>query len=228
MIKNIFLDLDDTIFDFKACERRALSAALNSFDLRYSDSDLADYSEINDRMWKALEKGEITREELKTKRFKVFLARYSTAPDEHTFADRYMERLSRTSDLIPGARDVLKILSEKYDVYAVTNGYEFTQCGRIASANIGGFFKEIFISQRIGAVKPEKEFFDYCASRIPAFSLSETVLIGDSLTSDIAGGKAYGLFTVWYNPAGRSAPTAFSPDREIDSLFDLPDLLASL
>lgn len=228
MIKTVLLDLDDTIFDFKACERQALAVALSSFSILYEDADLSDYSRINDAMWKLLEKGEITREELKTKRFRIFLSRYLDPPSPEEFAERYMEKLSWTSALEPGARELLEELSRSYSLYAVTNGYEQTQNGRLRSAGIGSYFKEIFISQRIGAVKPKKEFFDYCVSRIPDFSLAESVLIGDSLTSDIAGGNAYGLFTIRYNPLGGSDHPEILPDREVASLAEIPSLLKTL
>ena len=87
MVKRVLLDLDDTIFDFKACERQALSLTLSSYSLFYVDADLADYSKINDEMWKLLERGEIKREELKIKRFERFLSRYSDAPDALEFAE---------------------------------------------------------------------------------------------------------------------------------------------
>lgn len=228
MIRTILLDLDDTIFDFKACERQALSCALDFFHLSYTDDDLADYSRINDGMWKMLERGEIKREDLKTRRFSLFLSRYADPPSAEDFAEKYMQMLSRTSTLEPHAREVLSALSSKYAVYAVTNGYEFTQRGRIASAEIGGYFRNIFISQEVGAVKPKKEFFDYCVAHIPDFHLAETVLIGDSLTSDIAGGNAYGLFTIRYNPSGKKDESTVIPDREVSSLTELIPLLESL
>ena len=195
MLKNVLLDLDDTIFDFKACERKALSFNLDSFGIVYASDDLSDYSCINDKMWKLFEKGEITRDALMTRRFEIFLSRFTNPPSAEVFADGYMQALSQTAVLIEGAEDVLRLLSEKYDLYAVTNGYVRTQVGRIRISGIGRYFKEVFISERVGAVKPKKEFFDYCAKHIPDFSLKESVLIGDSPTSDIRGGKAYGLFT---------------------------------
>ena len=228
MIKNVFLDLDDTIFDFKACEKQGLSAALRSFSLPYQESDISAYSEINDRMWKLLEKGEITRDELMTRRFRLFLERYPDPPTPEVFAEKYMQELSRTSALIDGAKEVLGILSDRYDLYAVTNGYERTQRGRIESSGIGTYFRQIFISQLVGAVKPKKEFFDYCAAHIDGFRLSETVLIGDSPTSDIAGGNAYGLFTIRYNPAKLPDPEGILPNKTVSSLYEIPILLASL
>ena len=228
MIKTILLDLDDTIFDFKECERQALSATLVSFNLDFQKEDLSDYSEINEKMWKLLEKGEINREELKIKRFELFLSRYPSPPSAERFAEGYMTSLSNTSSLIDGAKEVLTFLSGKYDLYAVTNGYERTQYGRIRASGIGMYFKDIFISEKVGAAKPKKAFFDYCVAHIPGFSFSESVLIGDSPTSDIAGGKAYGLFTIRYNPTGAPNPEDAIPDREYSSLSELPALLRTL
>ena len=228
MVKRILIDLDDTIFDFKACEKQALSSALTEFGLIYNENDLNEYSRINDLMWKALEKGEITREDLRVRRFEIFLERFVEPIDARSFSDLYMDHLSKTNVLINGARKLLSYLSERYDLYAVTNGYEYTQRGRIESANIGGYFRQIFISQCIGAVKPMKEFFDYCAHSIPDFSLRDTVLIGDSPTSDISGAKAYGILSIRYNPAHLPNPSSAIPDREVESLSEIPSLLESL
>ena len=228
MIKTVLLDLDDMIFDFKECERQALAKALAGFFLAFSPNDLSEYSQINDRMWKMLERGEITREELKTKRFEVFLSRYSSPPDAMSFAARYMQELSQTSALIDGARSLLEHLSQTYDLYAVTNGYEFTQMGRMKSADILKYFKKVFISENIGVPKPKKEYFDRCVAEIPGFCIKNTVIIGDSPTSDIAGGKAYGLFTIRFNPHGDPNPPTAIPDREVRSLGELAELLASL
>lgn len=228
MITTVLMDLDDTIFDFKACERQAISTNLNEFDVEYSAEDLSDYSVINDRMWKKLERGEITRDQLRTERFRVFLSRYDRQIDSSVFADRYMENLSKTSELIDGARELLIYLSAHYALYAVTNGYVRTQVGRIRHADIEKYFDEIFISQRIGADKPRKEFFDYCASHIPNFCLKNTVLIGDSLTSDIKGGKEYGLFTIRYDPKGDVSEDGICPDRVVRSLSEIPSLLSEI
>ena len=229
MIKAVFLDLDDTIFDFKACEKLALSSTLSHFSLSFTEQDLFEYSQINDKMWKLLERGEISRETLRIKRFEVFLERYhASSLDTVIFGDQYFKMLASTGVLIDGARDLLEHLSLHYDLYAVTNGYEFTQKGRIKCANIGKYFKDIFISQSIGAVKPNKEFFDRCIATIPDFSLNTSVLIGDSPTSDIKGGNTYGIYTIRYNPLGLPNPPDAIPRAEVFSLSEIPTLISSL
>ena len=227
MIKTVLLDLDDTIFDFKSCERQALSRSLDRFAVTYDDAMLQRYSVINDMMWKKLEKGEITREVLLVKRFEQFLGEYcATEVSPAAFADTYMEELSKTGVLLHDAIWLLSWLSERYSLYAVTNGYVVTQMGRIRTAGIAKYFKEIFISQSVGYVKPSRSFFDYCQEKT-GFDPEETVLIGDSLTSDIRGGVEYGIYTIWFNPLGKECLTV-SPDAEVRSLREIPPLLRSL
>jgi len=225
MIKNVLIDLDDTIFDFKSCERQALSCALRSFNIPFEDTNLDRYSYINDCMWKMLERGEITREKLRVHRFEVFLEEMGVRVSAEEFADRYMSSLAKTDVLIPGARELLAFLSLNYRLYAVTNGYIKTQKGRINASKIGDYFDAIFISQEIGFVKPSFEFFEFCR-RKTGFLKEETVLIGDSLTSDIIGGNHYGLYTIWYNADYRNCGDVL-PNAEVHSLSELQAFMRS-
>ena len=227
MIKTVLIDLDDTIFDFKSCEKLALSRSLDRFSIAYCDEMLHRYSVINDAMWKKLERGEITREVLRVHRFELFLREYGVSDISFdSFADTYADELKNTGVLLPGAEELLADLSKQYALYAVTNGYVDTQMGRIRTAGIRKYFKEIFISQLVGYVKPSKGFFDHCKEKI-GFELSETVLIGDSLTSDIRGGVDYGIYTIWFNPHGLTSDLV-SPNAQVHSLSEIPGLLLSL
>lgn len=226
MIKTILLDLDDTIFDFAECEKQALSHSLLHFGIPFNEKDILVYHEINREIWKRLEKGEITREELRVRRFEDFLSKIGAKLSPLAMADEYAIALSETNALIPDAISFLEAVYRKYDVYAVTNGYEMIQKGRLRAANIERYFKEVFISQCIGAVKPSKGFFDHCR-QATGFDPLKTVLIGDSLTSDVKGGTEYGIYTIWYNPKGENAVSVF-PNAEVRSLGEIPLLLGEL
>ena len=82
-------------------------------------------------------------------------------------------------------------------------------------------FDGLFISEELGVEKPSAAFFDACFARFPELKRSETVMIGDSLTSDIAGGHAAGLLTVWFNPSHAPNPTSIRPDREVERLCEV-------
>ena len=72
-IKNVFLDLDDTLLDFGASEAEGLRKTLLSFGIDPTDEIVRRYSEINDAQWKALERGETTQAILKVERYRQLL-----------------------------------------------------------------------------------------------------------------------------------------------------------
>ena len=55
--------------------------------------------------------------------------------------------------------------------------------------------------------------------------VSVKVMIGDSLSADIKGGKDYGLTTVWFNRHGKNNPNPDCVDYEVKSLEDIKKIL---
>ena len=76
--------------------------------------------------------------------------------------------------------------------------------------------------------KPSREFFDAAFAKIDAFSRERAIIIGDSLTSDIKGGAASGIKTVWFNPRRLPVMGEIIPDFEIADLSELPDVLEKM
>ena len=122
----------------------------------------------------------------------------------------------------------MQTLSKKYRLYLTSNGTAKVQAGRLKSAGIRPFFQEIFISQELGANKPDVLYFQRCAERIPGFDPQRTMIVGDSLTSDIQGGINAGLHTCWVNPRHVSCPEDIRPEYEIEGLYQLEELLRTL
>ena len=228
MIKNVLFDLDDTILDFGKAERDALSRAFTEKGIEPTDELLSRYSVINEEHWKRLEREEISRDEVKYGRFRQLFDEYGIAVSPVETADLYEEFLSHGHYFIDGAEALLSSLSEKYRLYLVSNGTYSVQEGRLASSGIEKYFKGIFISEKVGYEKPKKEFFDVCFSHIPDFSKEETVIIGDSLTSDMLGGKNAGIKTVWFNRKGKTNTTDMTFDSTATSLFEIEDIIKNL
>ena len=222
MIKNILLDLDNTLFDFYASEKKALKKTLIEMGLNPDEKMLKRYSEINEAHWKRLEKGELTRAEVKVGRYRQLFREYGVDISPEDTTARYEIKLSEEGDLMEGALDLLKFLKDKYRLYVVSNGTLVCQQGRMKNTGITDFFDESFISQQIGFEKPQKEFFDYCFENIPGFKKEETIIVGDSISADIIGGKNAGIKTVWFNTKDEASPL---PDYEISSLCELKTLL---
>lgn len=228
MIKTVLLDLDDTILDFKKAEGIAVRRTLTELGVPVNDEIAARYSELNAAQWRALEAGEITRAQVLTRRFELLYKELGVERSAEETQRKYEAYLSQGHYFLPGAEALLETLFEKYDLYLVSNGNAVVQEGRLKSANISHYFKEIFISEHIGADKPTKTFFDRCFAQIPDFAKEAAILVGDSLTSDIQGGINAGVMTCWFNPHHKPKNPNIPADYEIENLSDLPPLLEKI
>ena len=229
MIEYLFLDLDNTILDFNKAEAVAIRKTMREYGLEPTDALAARYSEINDRHWKALERGEMTRDQVVTGRFAAFFGEQGIDVDASAVAKTYETYLSQGHWFLPGAEETVKQkLYGKYKLYLASNGTAVVQQGRMTSAELYPYFQESFVSQELGHNKPSREYFDAAFARIPGFEPARCLMVGDSLTSDILGGKNAGLRTVWVNPGHRTAPEHLKPDYEIELLADLPALLEEI
>ena len=228
MIRNVLFDLDDTLFDFHKAEKIALTKTLVHFGIDPTEETLALYSTINAAHWKRLELGEISREEVKVGRYRELFKTIGVECDPVKATAYYESMLAIGHYFMPGAPELLEELYRKYRLYIVSNGTAKVQEGRIGSSVIAKYMDGIFISQILGANKPDKQFFDICFAEIPDFSLSETVIIGDSLSSDIKGGINAGIITVWFNPKGRENDSDIKPDYTIKELSEVPGLLSQI
>ena len=228
MIRNVLFDLDDTLFDFHKAEKIALTKTLMHFGIDPTEETLALYSTINAAHWKRLELGEISREEVKVGRYRELFKTIGVECDPVKATAYYESMLAIGHYFMPGAPELLEELYGKYRLYIVSNGTAKVQEGRIESSGIAKYMDGIFISQILGANKPDKQFFDICFAEIPDFSLSETVIIGDSLSSDIKGGINAGITTVWFNPKGIENDNDIKPDYTIKELSEVPGLLSQI
>lgn len=226
MIKNIFFDLDDTILDFHKAEQLALKSTLEHFGVPAEQNVLDLYHEINIAHWKRLEKGELTREQVKTGRYETLFRALSIENiDAKAVTSVYESKLAEGHFFIDGAEQMLSTLFGKYRLFLVSNGTKQVQDGRLKSAGIEKYFEKIFISESIGFDKPDKRFFERCFSEIPDFEKDRSVIIGDSLSSDILGGKNCGIKTVWFNKNNVKNDTDIIPDYEINKLNQISSLI---
>ena len=227
MFEYLFIDLDDTILDFKKAEYVAVQKTLRQQGLEPTEEVCQRYSQINQAHWEMLERKEITREQVLVGRFQVLFQELGCDADAEETAKIYAKNLSIGHYFLPGAEEALQQLAPKYKLYLASNGTTWVQEGRLDSANIRQYFQDIFISQQMGANKPAPEYFQRCFARIPGVDLSKTMIVGDSLSSDMLGGKNAGIATCWVNPRHKISATV-QPDYEIESLSQLPALLDKL
>jgi len=228
VIKNLLLDLDDTLLDFKKAEAIAIRATFEELGIDPSDENVALYSKINRSCWEKLELGEFTRDEVLHRRFDILFQHLGITGNAHTAQETYEYKLSFGAFYLDGAEELLITLFGQYRLYLATNGIINVQKRRIADSGIGKYFDGIFVSEKIGYNKPDKRFFDAIFAKIPNFKHEETLIVGDTLTSDIKGGINAGIKTVFFNPGGKVNTSDIIPDYEICSLSELPELIKTL
>ncbi|MBQ9801655.1 MAG: YjjG family noncanonical pyrimidine nucleotidase [Clostridia bacterium] len=221
----VLFDADNTLFDFSKAERNALLLTLKSFDIPPSDALVADYSRINDEMWKRLERGELTKEALRVQRFLIFCQTHGLRADAARMAVTYTDFLSEQTCLIDGAEEVCAALARQLRLYIVTNGIYSVQTRRFAASALKDCFSGLFISEELGFEKPHPGFFEAVKRQIPHYRPEETLIVGDSLSSDIKGGLAAGIDTCWFNPAKKENTAHLPVTYEIKSLAELLALL---
>lgn len=227
MIKFIFLDLDDTILDFHRSEAVALSKTLRSLNVDPTEEIVARYSAINRAHWQALERRELTRAEVLTGRFRQLFGELGKNVSPNVAQSLYEKNLSESHFFVDGAPRLLMTLSRKYSLYIASNGTTMVQNSRIASAGIARYFEGIFLSEELGADKPQPEFFERATSRILEYKPEEAIILGDSLTSDMQGGINAGMHTCWFNPHNRERGN-ITPEFEIKDLAEFDAVLQKL
>ena len=209
MKTDILLDADETILDFVRSSKESLSAAMREAGLPYAETDFSVYKRINDAIWREYERGEITKARLSVGRFARFFAEKGIDGDPALLNALYFSKLCRTGYLLDGAAEFLARLKKRGRVFLITNGTPAAQYGRLDALGIRSLFDGIFVSDEIGFAKPDPRFFGYVLSAAGA-AREDCIVIGDSLTSDIAGANAAGIYSVWYAPQGE--PCGAAPD----------------
>ena len=199
----ILFDADETLLDFPAAEKASIMKVCERFGITYSEEVRRTFSAINLALWKKLEKGLITRDLIRIRRFEEFAEFFGISADPREMAVYYVECLSTFAFLLPGADDVCKRLSENYSLYIITNGIGTVQQLRLKKSGLLPYFKGVFISEDIGSQKPQKKFFDHVLSHISETDKTKICVVGDSMSSDILGGINAGLDTCYFNPWGR-------------------------
>ncbi|MBE6991391.1 MAG: noncanonical pyrimidine nucleotidase, YjjG family [Ruminococcaceae bacterium] len=228
MIKNLLFDLDDTILDFKKAESVALQNTLRMMGIEPEPRILLRYSEINQEQWKLLELGQITRAELKPRRYRILFEEFGLDASAEEAAATYEQQLGIGHYFMDGAEEALQRLSQSYRIYIVSNGTAVVQHSRIASSGIEKYISGLFISQEVGFDKPSPEFFSRVFDSIADFSKEETVIIGDSLSADIKGGLAAGITAIWFNPRKTANESGVVPHYELRHLSELDELLRAI
>ena len=204
MYKYVFIDLDDTLWDFHANAKSTLHEIFlkRNFD-RYFDNFehyFEIYSKRNLELWDLYGKGLVTRDELSQERFFHPLKQVGINNTElaSEVGKEYLELLPSRTELVPFARELLDYLFAKYQLTIVSNGFIEVQYNKLKTCNLEQFFSHVVLSEAAGALKPDKQIFEY-ALQLNNATAAETIMIGDSFEADIRGAQNAGIDQIFFN-----------------------------
>ncbi|WP_294539230.1 YjjG family noncanonical pyrimidine nucleotidase [uncultured Bacteroides sp.] len=227
--KNLFFDLDDTIWAFSRNARETFQEVYqrHSFN-RYFDSFehfYAFYQKRNAELWVEYSEGKVTKEELNRQRFLYPLQQVGVNDEALAidFSKDFFTIIPTKSGLMPHAREVLKYLAPRYNLYVLSNGFRELQVRKMESAGVEHFFKKVILSEDIGVLKPSPTIFHFALSATQS-ELRESLMIGDNWDADITGACHVGMHQAFYNVSGRTE-FPFRATYHIQSLKDLMDFL---
>ncbi len=217
----IFMDIDNTLLDFTAGTANGLSRLLGQFGRELTEELLRRFLSINDELWRQYEHGEIEKPQIFPTRFQRWLGEQGIAADWLEANEIYAQGLRESAVFMPHARELLTALQGKARLFAVTNGVPSTQNPRMEKSGLDQVFERVFISEEMGCKKPEKRYFDLVFEEIGPVDKNRCIILGDSLTSDMQGGRNAGIATCYYGK-----PTADPRcDHVIGDLLDFLEVI---
>lgn len=219
----LLFDLDHTLFDSDASEAAAFDITMRAAGVQDPSTVLDAYRRINGALWAGVEAGTVKPIEVRTRRFEHLFQEEQIDADVEEMANLFVRSLGDNGSLYPGAFEVLEELADRAQLALVTNGLSDVQRARITRLGIGGLFETVVVSSEVGVTKPRPEIFQIAFQQLGNPSKASAVMIGDSLTSDIAGGANFGIATCWYNPKGldRNGATVTHEVEDLPSLSTL-------
>ncbi|MFG0933114.1 MULTISPECIES: YjjG family noncanonical pyrimidine nucleotidase [Staphylococcus] len=224
--KNIFIDFDDTLVDFHDAEAYAFFNLTKHYQLHTTRHDLETFMKVNQSHWEAFQNNLLTKDEVLSKRFEAYFDLHALKVNgveaDHIFRD---ELANAPIKYFPKTLETLEKLKEQHNLYIVTNGVLETQERRIGKTPFGQLFDGVFVSEQTGYQKPMPEFFDFVFNEIGEDKRNNAIIIGDSLTSDILGGKNANIETCWFNPRQKLNTTDIEPDFTITDMQELIRLI---
>ena len=226
MYKLILIDADDTLFDYQRAEKYSLDGVFSHFKITEEVEKLRSrYQIINSKLWQDLEKGLVTKDELRHKRFEILFNEFSMNFNPMEASDVYVNHLKKSNFLLDGAYELCQYLHNKYKIVIVTNGIKEVQISRIEKSIIKDFIHHLVISDDVGIAKPDPRIFEHAVNLVGNPDKSEIIMIGDSLSSDIRGAHNFGIDSCWYNIHKIENSSDLTPKYEILGLNELYEIV---
>lgn len=225
-IRTVFVDIDDTVWWTAENSKVAMGELFTEFGF----GSLCSYAYFfeayiskNNELWGLYHRALITKEYLQTERFAYVLNLIGWRGDVSSMSmvlnERYLDLLAQKSLLLPGAREMMEYLWERYDVNVLSNGFKSVQERKLKAGGILQYVNRLILSDDCGIMKPMPGIFEYALRECNA-EASTTVMIGDNYDTDIVGAHNAGWRTIFFNLKGVKLGHTVA-DVEVANLVDI-------
>ena len=228
--KHIFFDLDRTLWDFEKSSHETLLEIIDEYELirlgvPSKEEFITVYLDVNEALWDLYRKNEVSKDDLRSKRFYRTLEHFGIKNDElaHSIGHYYVEQSPIKRNLFPNTMEMLNELQGQCEMHIITNGFEEVQQVKMKTCGLEHYFKAIVTSEKSGCKKPDSKIFEH-ALELAGANANESLMVGDDVPVDLHGSAAVGFDTAYFNP--RKRPT---PERVTFEYFDhkeLPQLVS--
>ena len=227
--RHIFLDLDRTLWDFEENSRQELESIFRKFKLQQLGISLPNefikiYKSINEECWSLYRLNKLSKEDLRNIRFLKTLEYFGISDQiiAEQIGQEYVNNSPKRTILIDGCHELLIYLKNKYQLHIITNGFEEVQVKKLSNSKLTPYFEKMITSESAGFKKPRKEIFNY-ALNLTGAKLSESVMIGDDLQTDIQGAVNIGMESIYFNPNRKNH--SFNILADVETLLEIKSIL---
>lgn len=227
--KNLFIDLDDTLWDTYHNNKECLEELYadyhwgrhyTSFEAFYNI-----YMPNNVKLWAQYRKHEIDRQTLIFERFNYILSPMGITDRSQILGinNDFLNRTTTKTRLVPGAIELLEHLRPFYRLFILSNGFREVQFKKLKNSGLDQYIDRMILSEDAGIQKPHKEIFDFALINTNS-RRNESLMIGDSWEADIVGAYNSKIDQLWLNPEELPA-TGFTPTYTVRSLEEITRIL---
>lgn len=214
--KHLFFDLDRTLWDFEKNSVLTLKEIFEEAKIgekaQIGFNDFHEYYvDYNHHLWDLYKDGKIEKAYLSVQRFRGSLEYFNINDEElaHRMSEDYVRISPTKTSLFPDSISVLKILSKRYSMHIITNGFNEVQFVKLENSGLSPYFDKIITSEMVGVQKPHKEVFEFALAQAEA-AANESIMIGDDQVSDIQGAQNVSMdqvFVDFHHDALKCRPT---------------------
>jgi YjjG family noncanonical pyrimidine nucleotidase len=221
----VLFDLDHTLLDSDASEAAAFDLTMRSVGIDPTAEVFAAYDRLNQALWRRVEAGELSANDVKVRRFEQLLHHLDAVGDPVEMGATFVGGLVDHGELYDGAARLLAGLAATCRLALVTNGIGAVQRGRLARLGLEGVFEVVSISGELGVSKPDRTIFDFTLDAMGIGDRRSVVMIGDNLASDIQGGINAGVDTIWFDADGAVVPDGTAPTHRASAFDAVADIV---